>query len=143
MSDRTYIESEKLEKLQEDLPLALIVEDSISTRKSLEQFMKDLGFAVFTAKDGVEAINQIQLQTPSVVLTDLEMPRMNGLELSNHLRSNKETASIPIIMITSKSSDKHVKEAERIGISAYITKPYDDDELLECMNSLGVAAFVQ
>ncbi len=142
MSDRTFIESKKLEKSQDSLPFALIVEDSISTRKSLEQFMKDLGFAVNTAKDGVEAINQILLHTPSIVLTDLEMPRMNGLELSNHLRSNEKTASIPIIMITSKSSDKHVKEAERIGVSAYITKPYDDEELLECMNSLGVAAFV-
>lgn len=113
----------------------LIVEDAISTRKLLAQFMRDLGFAVNTAKDGVEAINQIQKQMPTIVLTDLEMPRMNGLELSNHLRTNSETASIPIIMITSKSTVKNKNEAKRLGVNAYITKPYDEDELLTLINS--------
>ena len=101
--------------------------------------MHDLGFEVETAKDGVEAINQIQKQLPTIVLTDLEMPRMNGLELINHLKSNQETYDIPIIMITSRSTDKHKKEAERLGVNAYITKPYDDDQLLEVINSLAVS----
>ena len=119
---------------------ALIVEDSISTRKSLAQFMRDLGFNVNTAKDGVEAIDQIQKQVPSVVLTDLEMPRMNGLELVNHLRANTKTAFTPIVIITSKSTEKHRKEAQRLGVSAYITKPYDEDELLTLIDSFDIAS---
>ncbi len=117
-------------------PYALVVEDSISSRKSLAQFMQGLGFTVNTAKDGLDALNQIQKQRPSIVLTDLNMPRMNGLEFTAHLRSNEDTAFTPIIMVTSKSSVKHKKEAERLGITSYVTKPYDDEELLEIINSL-------
>lgn len=117
---------------------ALIVEDAISTRKSLAQFMQDIGFSVNTAKDGVEAVQLIQKEAPSIVLTDLEMPRMNGLELTDHLRSNAETSTIPIMMITSKSTDKHKKEAKRLGVTAYITKPYDEDELLALINSFNL-----
>ncbi len=119
---------------------ALIVEDAISTRKSLAQFMQDLGFNVSTAKDGVEAVDKIRRQAPSIVLTDLEMPRMNGLELIDHLRANTETSSIPIIMITSKATEKHRKEAQRLGVNAYITKPYDEDELLSLINSFKIAS---
>ena len=129
-----------VQKIKDHHQYALIVEDAISTRKSLALFMRDIGFIVSTAKDGVEAINLIQKQLPSIVLTDLEMPRMNGLELTDHLRSNKETAHTPIIMITSKSTEKHRKEAERLGITAYITKPYDEDELLELIDSFKVIA---
>ncbi|QMU62085.1 MAG: response regulator [Gammaproteobacteria bacterium] len=119
---------------------ALIVEDAISTRKSLAQFMTDLGFNVATAKDGVEAIDIIQKQLPSIILTDLEMPRMNGLELTDHLRSNKETENTPIIMITSRATDKHKKEAHRIGVTEYMTKPYDEDILLNIINKLSITA---
>ena len=119
---------------------ALIVEDAISTRKSLAQFMTDLGFNVATAKDGVEAIDKIQKQLPSIILTDLEMPRMNGLELTDHLRSNDETRNTPIIMITSRATDKHKQEAQRIGVTEYMTKPYDEDMLLNIINTLGVTA---
>ena len=119
---------------------ALIVEDAISTRKSLAQFMQDLGFNVSTAKDGVEAVDKIRRQVPSIVLTDLEMPRMNGLELIDHLRANTETALIPIIMITSKATGKHRKEAQRLGVNAYITKPYNEDELLTLINSFKIAS---
>ena len=117
---------------------ALIVEDAISTRKLLAQFMTDLGFKVTTAKDGVEAIEQIQQNLPDLILTDLEMPRMNGLELTDHLRSNQETKSTPIIMITSRATDKHRKEAHRIGVTEYMTKPYDEDELLSLINTYAV-----
>ncbi len=128
------------DNLNEPHYYALIVEDAISTRKLLAQFMRDLGFVVNTAKDGVEAVDQIQKQLPSIVLTDLEMPRMNGLELCNHLRANVETASIPIIMITSKSTAKNKNEAKRLGVDAYLTKPYDEDELLTLINSFKVTS---
>ena len=120
--------------------IALIVEDAISTRKSLAQFMTDLGFVVFTAKDGVEAIDKIQQQSPSIIITDLEMPRMNGLELTDHLRSNDETKDTPIIMVTSRATDKHKQEAKRIGVTEYMTKPYDEDLLLSMVNKYGVSA---
>ena len=121
---------------------ALVVEDSISSRKAVAQFLQDLGFAVRTAKDGVEALNQIQKQTPSLVITDLEMPRMNGLELCDHLRTNKETMHLPIIMLTSKTSVKHKQEATRLGVSAFVTKPYEEDELLEIINTFRIIPHV-
>ena len=121
---------------------ALVVEDSISSRKALAQFLQDLGFVVRTAKDGVEALNQIQNQTPSLVITDLEMPRMNGLELCDHLRTNKATTHIPIVMLTSKTSIKHKQEATRLGASAFVTKPYEEDELLEIINTFKIIPYV-
>ncbi len=102
--------------------------------------MTDLGFVVLTAKDGVEAIDKIQQQLPSIIITDLEMPRMNGLELTDHLRSNVETKDTPIIMITSRATDKHKQEAIRIGVTEYMTKPYDEDLLLSMVNKYGVSA---
>lgn len=128
------------ESSDHDNQVALIVEDAISTRKSLAQFMTDLGFVVLTAKDGVEAIDKIQQQLPSIIITDLEMPRMNGLELTDHLRSNVETKDTPIIMITSRATDKHKQEAIRIGVTEYMTKPYDEDLLLSMVNKYGVSA---
>ena len=115
---------------------ALIVEDAISTRKSLAQFMMDLGYKVDTAKDGVEAIDIIEKQLPSIILTDLEMPRMNGLEFTDHLRSNEETKETPIIMITSRATEKHKKEAKRVGVTEYITKPFDEDKLLNLLKKV-------
>ncbi len=98
--------------------------------------MMDLGYKVDTAKDGVEAIDIIQKQLPSIILTDLEMPRMNGLEFTDHLRSNEETKDIPIIMITSRATDKHKKEAKRVGVTEYMTKPFDEDKLLHLLKKV-------
>ncbi len=126
----------RVQAIEETYQNALIVEDAISTRKSLAQFMSDLGFKVEVAIDGVDAMDKIQKQRPSIILTDLEMPRMNGLELTDHVRSNEGTQDIPIIMITSRATDKHKQEAKRIGVNEYITKPYDEDLLLSLVNSL-------
>ncbi len=125
-----------LQEIEETHQHALIVEDAISTRKSLAQFMRDLGFKVEVAIDGVDAVAKIQQQIPSIILTDLEMPRMNGLELTDHVRSNDSTQDIPIIMITSRATDKHKQEAMRMGVNEYMTKPYDEDQLLTLVNSL-------
>lgn len=116
--------------------VALIVEDSISTRKSLAEFMQDLNYEVYTAKDGVEAIEVMRKNRPNIVLTDLEMPRMNGLELTSHMRSNEETKHIPVIMITSRTTEKHKQEAEAIGVSEYLSKPYQEDLLIEKVQQL-------
>ena len=114
-----------------DLPYALVVDDSLSARRSLAQFMSDSGFQVRTARDGVEAVKIMQARQPDVLLVDLEMPRMNGLELTHHVRANKETRDVPVIMITSRSTEKHRRQAETAGVTHYMTKPYAEDELIE------------
>ncbi|MFK8026530.1 MAG: response regulator [Gammaproteobacteria bacterium] len=114
----------------------LVVEDSISTRRSLAEFMQDLNYKVLTAKDGVEAIEIMRDHSPTLLLTDLEMPRMNGLELTSYVRSHDETKDIPIIMLTSRTTEKHRKEAKSIGVNEYLAKPFVEDLLLEKVQSL-------
>jgi chemosensory pili system protein ChpA (sensor histidine kinase/response regulator) len=114
-----------------NLPYALVVDDSLSARRSLAQFMSDSGFQVRTARDGLEAVKIMQTRQPDLLLVDLEMPRMNGLELTYHIRANDETRNLPVIMITSRSTDKHRRQAEAAGVTQYLTKPYAEDELME------------
>ena len=114
-------------------PVALIVDDSLSARRSLAQFVSDMGMKVYTAKDGFEAIAILEKTTPALLLVDLEMPRMNGLELTTHLRSREDTRDIPVIMITSRSTEKHRLRAESAGVNTYIKKPWSEEEL---MNSI-------
>ena len=93
--------------------------------------MQDAGYRVEAARDGIEAIDTLRAFKPVVVLTDLEMPNMNGVELTTHIRRREDMKGVPIIMITSRSQDKHRRMAEQAGVDAYITKPYNDGELLE------------
>jgi len=116
--------------------VALAVDDSLSARRSLAQFVQDAGFEVRTARDGLEAIEIINGKRPDIVLADLEMPRMNGLELAAHLRANQTTRDLPVIMITSRSTDKHRREAEAMGVNVYLTKPFAEDELLAHIKKL-------
>jgi chemotaxis protein histidine kinase CheA/ActR/RegA family two-component response regulator len=113
-----------------DKPMALIVDDSLSTRRSLAQFVGDMGMDVHTAKDGFEAIEFMQEQTPSIILVDMEMPRMNGLELTAHVRANDTTRHIPVIMITSRNTEKHRSLARAAGVDTYLNKPFSEEELL-------------
>ena len=108
----------------------LVVDDSLSVRKSLVQLVSDAGYNVKAAKDGLEAITLLKDFMPGIILTDLEMPNMNGLELTSHLRARADTRELPVIMITSRSMDKHRKQAELAGVSVYMTKPYTDTDLL-------------
>ncbi|MDZ7621949.1 MAG: response regulator [Candidatus Competibacteraceae bacterium] len=117
-------------------PFALAVDDSLSARRSLAQCVQDAGFEVRTARDGLEAIAIIDGRRPDIVLADLEMPRMNGLELTTHLRANSATRDLPVIMITSRATDKHRREAERAGVNVYLTKPFAEDELLDQIHRL-------
>jgi len=124
--------------------VVLAVDDSLSARRSLAQFVQDAGFEVRTARDGLEAIEIINGKKPDLILADLEMPRMNGLELTAHLRANSVTRDLPIIMITSRSTDKHRREAETVGVNAYFTKPVNayftkpfvEDDLLDQIHKL-------
>ena len=109
----------------------LIVEDSLSARRSLAQLVNDSGYTVETATDGLEALNVMEKYRPDVVLSDMEMPRMNGLELAAHLRAKTEFSDIPVIMITSRHTDKHRQQALRSGVNYYLTKPYSETDVLD------------
>ena len=112
----------------------LVVDDSLSTRRSLSQFVEDMGIAVETAKDGMEAVEAIRRNKPSLVLADMEMPRMNGLELTSHIRSQAETHDLPVIMITSRATDKHRQMAMEAGVTEYLNKPYSEEQLLQLIH---------
>ena len=109
----------------------LVVDDSLSVRRAVATLLQDQGYDVALARDGLEAAKQMEAARPDVLLTDLEMPNMNGLELAMHVRSRKELESLPIIMITSRSMDKHRRQAMSAGVDIYLTKPYTDFELLQ------------
>lgn len=122
-----------------DMPTAVVVDDSLSARKSLVQFMEDLGYQVYSAKDGMEAIEVMDKHKTDVLITDLEMPRMNGLELSSHIRASSVFDNLPIIMITSRSTEKHKLQASKSGVDVYLTKPYSEENLLNHIDSLMAA----
>lgn len=110
---------------------ALVVDDSLSARRATAQFMKDAGFDVRTAIDGLEAISILDKWKPNILLVDMEMPRMNGLELTAHIRARAGMERVPVVMITSRSTEKHRQQAETAGVNVYLTKPFSDDELLK------------
>jgi chemotaxis protein histidine kinase CheA len=118
------------------LPFCLVVDDSVSVRRTMEQLMQDAGYEVGSARDGVDALGTLQRRTPDIVLVDLEMPRMNGLELTSALRNHKDTQRVPVIMITSRFTDKHRQLAQDAGVDAFLTKPYTEEHLLSTMESL-------
>lgn len=110
---------------------ALVVDDSLSARRALMQTLQDAGFAVGGARDGMEATQMLAQQRPDILFVDLEMPRMNGLELAHHVRNQPELRHLPILMITSRSTQKHRAEAEQAGVNYYLTKPFQDREVIE------------
>lgn len=114
----------------------LIVDDSLSVRRAMQQLIGDAGFEARVARDGLDAIAQLNESVPDLMVVDLEMPRMNGLELTQHVRSQDPTRDVPIIMVTSRSTSKHREEAEKMGVNSYMTKPVADQELLELINQL-------
>ncbi|WP_137936147.1 Hpt domain-containing protein [Chitinivorax sp. B] len=112
------------------VPVVMVVDDSLTVRKITGRLLAREGFQVITAKDGVDALQQIQDVMPDVMLVDIEMPRMDGFELTRHIRSDEKTRHIPIIMITSRTAEKHRNYANELGVNVYLGKPYQEDELL-------------
>lgn len=115
---------------------ALVVDDSLSARRAASTVMQDAGYQVRTAIDGLEAVNILQRFVPNVMLVDMEMPRMNGIELTAHVRDSARTKDVPVIMITSRSTEKHRKMCKEAGVDVYLTKPYNDDVLIEHVERL-------
>jgi len=114
----------------------MVVDDSITVRKVTARLLKRQGMEVITAKDGVDAVAQLQEHIPDLMLLDVEMPRMDGYELATQIRNTPEWKQIPIIMITSRTGAKHRDRAEKIGIDRYLGKPFNETELLENINAL-------
>ena len=117
----------------------LVVDDALSVRRSMQQLLGDAGYDVATASDGFEAIEQIRFKRPALVLTDLEMPNLNGLELTRRVREVQQWMDLPIVMITSRAGDKHRDMAAEVGVDVYLTKPYLDADLLAHVRTLCAA----
>jgi chemosensory pili system protein ChpA (sensor histidine kinase/response regulator) len=114
-------------------PLVLIVDDSLTVRKITSRLLVREGFKVATAKDGVDALQVLAEQLPDVILLDIEMPRMDGFEFAKTMKGDAKSLHIPIIMITSRTADKHRNRAAELGVDAFLGKPYQEDELLQAL----------
>jgi len=112
-------------------PLVLVVDDSLTVRKITTRLLSREGFRVESAKDGVDALEKMHDLVPDVVLLDVEMPRMDGFELARVMRADERLKAVPIIMITSRTADKHRNRAMELGVNAYLGKPYQEQQLLE------------
>ena len=117
------------EESAETKQLVMVVDDSLSNRKALSIAAEQLGYRTITASNGEEALKLISEQMPDVVLSDLEMPRMNGLEFTQAVRAWPEAQHIPVVMITSRATNKHRQQAQLAGVNSYIVKPVDRDTL--------------
>jgi chemosensory pili system protein ChpA (sensor histidine kinase/response regulator) len=106
------------------------------------QLLQDATYEVKGAGDGMEAIRVLESFKPHLICTDMEMPNMNGMELAQHLRMEGTTRNLPIIMITSRSTEKHREQAMRAGVDFYLTKPYSDADLLKHVHNALQPGFV-
>jgi chemosensory pili system protein ChpA (sensor histidine kinase/response regulator) len=113
--------------------IVMVVDDSLTVRKVTQRLLLREGYQVVLAKDGVDALQQLQAITPDVMLVDIEMPRMDGFDLTRNVRNDERLNHIPIIMITSRTADKHRNYAQELGVNAYFGKPFQEDVLLNAI----------
>ena len=115
----------------------LVVDDSLTVRKITSRTLTREGYDVLVAKDGIDALEKMQTRAPHVIVTDIEMPRMDGFDLTRNVRADPRLKDLPVIMITSRTADKHRQHAAELGVTVFLGKPYEERELLE--NIAGVA----
>jgi chemosensory pili system protein ChpA (sensor histidine kinase/response regulator) len=115
---------------QRAVPLVMVVDDSITMRKVSSRVLERNNFEVLTAKDGIDALERMVDRVPDLMLLDIEMPRMDGYELATTMKADPRLANVPIIMITSRTGDKHRQRAMDIGVDRYLGKPYQENELM-------------
>lgn len=116
--------------------LIMIVDDSVTVRKVTSRLLERQGYDVVTAKDGVDAMEQLETVKPDLMLLDIEMPRMDGFEVTNLVRHHELHRDLPIIMITSRTGEKHRERALSLGVSQYMGKPFQEEALLENIETL-------
>ena len=124
-----------LEKARDHL-VAMVVDDSVTVRKVTSRLLERRGMDVVTAKDGLDAMLQLEDVKPDFILLDIEMPRMDGFEVVTRIRNDVDLAHIPIIMITSRTGDKHRERALGLGANAFLGKPYQEAILFEAINNV-------
>jgi chemosensory pili system protein ChpA (sensor histidine kinase/response regulator) len=112
------------------IPLVMVVDDSITVRRVTQRLLQREGFRVVMAADGLQALERLQDELPTVVLSDIEMPRMDGFDLARNIRGDARLAKLPIVMITSRIAQKHREHAKELGVDHYLGKPYAEDELI-------------
>jgi chemosensory pili system protein ChpA (sensor histidine kinase/response regulator) len=115
-----------------------VVDDSLTVRRVTQRLLERNGYRVMLAKDGVDALRQLQDQVPDIMLVDIEMPRMDGFDLVRNMRADARLADLPVIMITSRIAQKHRDHAAQLGVEHYLGKPYSEEKLLalitQCMS---------
>jgi chemosensory pili system protein ChpA (sensor histidine kinase/response regulator) len=111
-------------------PLVMVVDDSLTVRRVTQRLLSREGYRVVLAKDGMDALERLAEERPAVLLSDIEMPRMDGFDLVRNVRADPQMAGLPIIMITSRIAQKHRDYAAELGVDHYLGKPYSEDELL-------------
>ncbi|PWQ93592.1 hybrid sensor histidine kinase/response regulator [Leucothrix arctica] len=129
LSDSTRSAYEDIQQKVSDESVVMVVDDSLSNRKALSITAQQLGYTTVTAVDGQDALEQMQDNIPDLILSDLEMPRVNGLELAKAIRADESLAHIPFVMITSRATNKHRKQAQIAGANDYLIKPVDRETL--------------
>jgi chemosensory pili system protein ChpA (sensor histidine kinase/response regulator) len=111
-------------------PMVLVVDDSLTVRRVTQRLLVREGYRVVLAKDGLEALERLSEELPQVVLSDIEMPRMDGFDLVRNIRGDERLRALPVIMITSRIAQKHRDYATELGVDHYLGKPYSEDDLL-------------
>jgi chemosensory pili system protein ChpA (sensor histidine kinase/response regulator) len=136
---RTATPEPSLAKATRAAPLVLVVDDSLTVRKITGRLLEREGYRVLTAKDGVDALEQLRGELPAIMLVDIEMPRMDGFDLTRNVRGDPRTMEIPIIMISSRTAPKHRSRATELGVNVFLGKPYEESELLREIAALARA----
>ena len=117
-------------------PVIMVVDDSLTVRKVTSKHLQKRGMDVMVAKDGIDAVEQLRDRIPDLMLVDIEMPRMDGYELTTRVRSDENLKQIPIIIITSRAGSKHRQKAIDLGVDIYMSKPYQEEELFKNIDNL-------
>ena len=112
------------------IPIVLVVDDSLTVRKITSRLLEREGYKALTAKDGLDALQILSDVNPDVILLDIEMPRMDGFEFTRTIKADNRQSHIPIIMITSRTAEKHRNHAMELGVNEYVGKPYQDEHLM-------------
>ena len=116
-------------------PLVLVVDDSITVRRVTERLLRREGYRVSMASDGLAALRVLAEERPALVLSDIEMPQMDGFDLLRNIRGDEQLHDLPVVMITSRTADKHREHAEALGASGFLGKPYSEERLLELIRT--------
>ncbi len=122
------------------VPLVLVVDDSITVRRVTQRLLQREGYRVALAADGLQALERLAEERPAVVLSDIEMPRMDGFDLARNIRAESKWKELPIVMITSRIAEKHREHARELGVNHYLGKPYSEEELLSLVRHYATQA---